>query len=817
MKKNKLRPYRLAGFFVLCSLLIVLCACLQATMEEKVFEYNRIEENIISRSFSCDNSDLLIVNIFGGTLQARLNIADFTLTRGGAEIPLTAPIRADDNCVLFSFNQGLQKNNNYRLIIKPQAIQAGDYARMAVVSAVSSEKRTIIDRTGFDNSTIRSVRYGKNYFIAVGDSGKMSYSPDGAGNWTAVRSGEGDDGNKFASTTTIFDIAVNKDGFYAVGGTRPKDREDSEPPKENARMSWANTGINDWNGHKIPNTSVYGENYFGTARILTIAYGKGSSSGGRFVAAGEGGNTIFRWDMDEWRRGTGISDDNIITTLAFGNTGGDGLFIAGGYYPGSSNESCLYWAADGLGTQAWSGTDSAFGNDIIRCSAFGNGVFVIGGDSGKLSWSFDGIEWTAVSSKPFDNTGVLSIAFGSGVFIAAGHDGKMAFSEDGNNWTAITKNGFDSGEQINSVTTDGRGKFAAAGNRYTDNKSKIVTWYQKPPVQEVSKPITINGWRTASSSGISAEIRGMARNDSGKYIAVGKGIIASSANGTSWSEITAGKTNWNTGADHIFFRGIVWGGNKFVAVGYWVNKTSKIGAIAVSDANGENWTVYEAPELTASLGENSNIELNIDPKLFSVTFANNTYVAAGERGWSAWSSDGTSWTPVLISPFSQFEQPNNIQDALSIATDGLKFIVGGTRGKLAWSSNGKSWTWIANGLLDGEYNDILSITYGNGKFIAAGSYGRMKSAVREKIGGYSDWETINSVVYADINSVIWGGGYYLAAGNSGSIILSVDGSAWNSPDNSGWTASDNIYSAFFGSSFITAGASSGGAKIIYSD
>jgi len=787
-----------------CSIILfftlTFASCLQASMEEKLFEYMPVAENIKSRYFSCDgNNDLLIVNIYGGTLQTRLIPSYFSLSGYDASL---VPIRAGDSCVLFSFKQPLKKGSNYSLTIKPQAVQAGDFPRMIVVKAVTSGQITVVERTGFDNSVIQSLCYGNGYFFAVGDSGKMSYSADAAGNWTNVRAGEAQDGNKF--TDTIYDIAVNDYGFYAVGA--------------GARMSWANmiTGINEWNGHKIPNSSVYGESMFGGRIIRAIEYGKGAdSSSGRYVAAGDGGNTIFRWDLDEWRKGEGINYDNMITTLAFGNTGGDGIFIAGGYSPDQDNDtinhSCLYWAADGMRTQNWTGTNSFFGDNIIRCSAYGNGVFVIGGDSGKLSWSPDGKEWTEVTSSPFVTheraSGVLSIAFGSGVFIAGGHDGIMAVSIDGIYWNTLQlkSKGFESNEQINGIISDGRGKFAAAGNRYGDNRSKIISWYQKPPAQEVSDAfITINGWSAAASTGMSnSEIRGIAWNGS-KYIAAGEGKIASSTNGTSWSEVTS--------YSGIFFRDVVWGNDKFVAVGYRTNQPSGIGVIAVSNENGENWTLYTAPALTASLG--SNIEMTVDPKIYGVSFANGTFVAAGERGWSAWSTNGTTWNPVWISPFSQFEQPSNVQDALAIATDGLRFVVGGTRGKLAWSSNGgRSWVWIANSLLDSEYNDILSIAYGDGKFIAAGSNGMMKSAGREQLSSASGWQTENRGMYADINAVIWGGGSFLAVGNSGSVWLYTGDKGWERKTGTGWEQNEDIYSAACGNRFITAGK----GKIIYSE
>ena len=320
-------------------------------------------------------------------------------------------------------------------------------------------------------------------------------------------------------------------------------------------------------------------------------------------------------------------------------------------------------------------------------------------------------------------------------------------------------------------------------------------------------------WRTASSTGMdSAAIRSIAYNNA-RYIAVGEGKIAVSDNGRNWTENTAEKAKWNNGGDYVYFRSVVWGSGRFVAVGYWVNRPDNAGAIFVSDANGENWNLYSAPPLSVTLPGGQGT-LSVDPKVYGVSYGSGRYVAVGERGWSAWSTNGSDWTPVWIAPFSDINSQETNQDALAIASDGIKFVVGGTEGKLAWSADGASWDWIANDLL-GEYNDIFTIGYGGGKFIAAGFQGMMKTAGGGQIetDGASQWITAESRFTTDINAVVWGNGCYLAVGNGGRMALSIDGSLWTVVSNSGWEVNDNIYCAVYGSRF----AAGGDAKIIYSE
>ena len=206
----------------------------------------------------------------------------------------------------------------------------------------------------------------------------------------------------------------------------------------------------------------------------------------RFVAAGGGGKTVFRWlnpanYLWEWAAGSGIDPDTEIHTVVWGDTGGNGRFVAAG------SGGSVYIATDGEGSQIWRRVEAdGLGDAVVRASAFGNGVFVIGGDGGRMAWSADGVDWNDVAvdesgDSAFGTSDVLTMAFGSGVFVAAGSDGKMALSVNGVDWEVVSDGGFGPGERINGVATDGLGRFVAVGNRDSDNAGRIVSWYQKPP------------------------------------------------------------------------------------------------------------------------------------------------------------------------------------------------------------------------------------------------------------------------------------------------------------------------------------------------
>ena len=506
----------------------------------------------------------------------------------------------------------------------------------------------------------------------------------------------------------------------------------------------------------------------------------------------------------------------------------------------------MYVADEGIGRMSWQRVqDSTFGNFAIRASAFGNGAFVIGGDGGRLARSANGRSWTRVDVCEagialFGDSGVLGIVFGAGIFVAAGHDGKMAWSVDGTAWERLHIAGFGPNEQISGVATDGRGRFVAVGNCYANDIGRIVSWYQLPGIvgpppggtppgngrPQIPEFIPVERWlSTAVPYMGDSGIRGIAWNGH-TYVAVGDGAMVSSVDGRSWTEILG---IWNFADTRVHFRDVVWGADGFVAVGYWAVLQEgawrprrpfpggegipglNTGVIAVSDSYGANWAVLPAPVLRQLIGP--GVSLVVDPKVYAVAYAGGYHVAVGERGWSARSSDAVNWEPVWISPFSVYGQNDINQSATSIATDGAVFLVGGTMGRLASSSNlGRSWNWIANGLLDGEFNDILTLAYGNGRFVAAGADGRMRFAASGHIGVAAGWIPTFSQLHNNINAIVWGGGSFVAVGDFGGLVVSDDGSRWSvvSPPGVG---SGNIYSVTVGNRFVAGGR----GQIIYSD
>jgi len=794
---------KIAKILSLIACALVLGSCFQLGMDEITTEYIPRTQTLHSEPFSVAGDDLVIVTVYGGVLGTDLNPAHFALTRDDQPVsrPLV-PVRGGDNHVLFGFEEPLESGHDYRITMEPAAIQRGVALRVQA-RAVTTGQRVNLGNAVFQNNVIRSVSYGMGMFIAVGDSGSMAYSFDSGASWIPVQSGEGLSGNRFVGT--IYDIAASGTEFLAVGA--------------NARISFSPNGIR-WTGHRLHDNSGYGETNFHGQNIRAATFAPGATGAGRFVIAGDGGRAMFRWDGDHWRQGDGFGSGRRIYAVAWGNTGGHGTIIAVG------NHGSVYVADEGIGRMSWQRvSDSTFGAESVRAAAFGNDVFVIGGHGGRMAFSNNGRNWTRVEYSVFGSSGVLGIAFGAGRFVAVGHDGKMAQSVDGENWELIPVSGFNVGEYISSIATDGRGRFVAVGNGYANNVSRIVSWYQSPgilaPPDDGQRPgpgdrptppanVWANRWASANvPAGLDgSRIRGIAW-DGTRHVAVGEGVVAfSDDGGRMWTEIPV---------DGIHFRDVVWGYDKFVAVGYRAGSRNGVAVIA-SSVDGMYWEFVSPGTLVLLQPISGGINLRIDPRVYAVTFAfsfgdTGRYVAIGERGWSAWSDDGVNWNPVWIAPFSVYGQNDINQTATSIATDGSLVVVGGTMGRLASSSNGgETWNWIANGLLDGEFNDILALAYGDGRFIVAGVDGRMRVADRGQIGMASDWRPVRSELFVNINAVVWGGGHYVAVGDSGSVIFSNDGMSWSEAEVPFVFGNNNLYSVTVGPRFVAGG----NGRIIYS-
>jgi photosystem II stability/assembly factor-like uncharacterized protein len=235
-------------------------------------------------------------------------------------------------------------------------------------------------------------------------------------------------------------------------------------------------------------------------------------------------------------------------------------------------------------------------------------------------------------------------------------------------------------------------------------------------------------------------------------------------------------TDSKFGSDAI--QSVAYGSNKFVAVG-------NSGKIAYS-SDGITWNAV----LDSTFGSNIIMDVTYGTK----------WVAVGSGGKMAYSADGVTWTTVIDSTFSA--------GITGVATTGQKWVAVGVDGRMAHSSNGETWTAITSTNSTFGAENINSVATGlfASYFVAVGSGGKMAYS-----SDGENWYTVANSTFGStaINGVAYSqNNRFVAVGNSGKMAYSSDGGAtWTAVTNSpfGTTAVRSVTWRGVGNRFYAVG------------
>ena len=241
---------------------------------------------------------------------------------------------------------------------------------------------------------------------------------------------------------------------------------------------------------------------------------------------------------------------------------------------------------------------SGFGNTqtswVIRSSPSTGSLYVVGFNGSNLFitvnvntnvyTSPDGVTWTTASSGI--STFPYGITYSNTAFILVGSNTNtgypaIATSTDGGiTWTTRSTTGFGTSSNIQGVCWSGSYLVAVSNEGHIATSTGTgSSWTQR------YKEASGNFYSVAYGGGI--------------YVACGSGALATSINGTSW-------TNNNNSACPFTVNSVTYGNSRFVAVGI-------SGKIATS-SDGINWTLSESPVTTS---------------LRDVVYGNSKFVAVG--------------------------------------------------------------------------------------------------------------------------------------------------------------------------------------------
>ena len=416
----------------------------------------------------------------------------------------------------------------------------------------------------------------------------------------------------------------------------------------------------------------------------------------------------------------------------------------------------------GKRTVADSGTSNSLGG-----IAYGNGLFVAVGIYGTIITSPDGLNWTQRTSGTTNH--LSSIVYGGGLFIAVGSEypnESILTSPDGITWTergtGLTNKG------LKSVTY-GNGLFVIAGQQALLTSSDGITWTDRY-TQDMSL-------LTCAGYGNGLFIVGGIRLDT-----------YTSPDGITWTQRYSGTDN----ADRLF--SIAYGNNIFVGVGRKEGVLAEEFNIEVlTSRDGITWT-ERVPELPSR-------------ELSAIIFKNGLFIATGDNGIIASTSDGIEWTVLssglniseaifgkglFVSFFSDVVYDNVIQTSPDGITWTERYRESGENpifrlpafinntfivpkgNNIFVSPDGITWTEK----ITGATKSLIEVSYGEGKYIAVGEEGTILSSL-----DLTTWTEETSGVNYDITSVIYANGLFIATCPSSCVLTSPDGITWTANNN----------------------------------
>ena len=301
-------------------------------------------------------------------------------------------------------------------------------------------------------------------------------------------------------------------------------------------------------------------------------------------------------------------------------------------------------------------------NDIYWNSTLSHYIAI--GNSGCIATSSNGSSWTfqgQLSGTAWGTQPVLSIGWdGSQYLIGGGTNGTtpyLATSPNGATWTLVSTNlatsGWSTGP-VRSIIHDGF-KWVIGGGDYTS--ARIANSPDGTSWTNYSNPLG-NAWVTT-----------IVRNTANNMYYYG-GYVTYCCYSTDAVLFTADTT-----------LSTAWGGNSFTPYASILDTSSNVFIVGGDSGKLATTSSTASPNFTNQAGLTSTSWGSNTVRKFIRN--SGTFIAVGDSGRVATSTNGTSWTykPLLSSSSWAL---NNVN---TIATNGSKFVVGGANGKIAVSKD----------------------------------------------------------------------------------------------------------------------------------
>ena len=272
----------------------------------------------------------------------------------------------------------------------------------------------------------------------------------------------------------------------------------------------------------------------------------------------------------------------------------------------------------------------------------------------------------------------------------------------------------------------------------------------------------------------------------GAFVAVAQGRVAYSENGIGWTEIdlqNSGMVCYSvafgngkfvaTGAgykDYYYSEdGINWTKGKLPLPGTWFVAYGNGRFVAATNGSKENPVLYSEDGVNWT-STPMTVECEYMSHWRNVCFANDRFFVIGAFQISAYSKDGINWTKITLPSSTNYNDAVYYED---IAYGNGKYVAVGDRA-ISYSEDGINWTKAS--VPTTEERKCVSVTYGNGRFVAVASEGNDRT-VRYSEDGIN-WKT-NSVPNNGVwKCVHYENGRFIMVGNGTGIAISTDGINW---------------------------------------
>jgi hypothetical protein len=466
--------------------------------------------------------------------------------------------------------------------------------------------------------------------------------------------------------------------------------------------------------------------------------------GGRWVAVGDLGTVLTSDDGASWRlerAGT--------TTDLYAVTWGDDGFVAVG------DEGIVMRSQDG---SSWSYVRS-MAWPLFAVASNGD-RYVTVGYVGQIYYSDDAVTWAWAG--PVTLVNLYAVIWDGSRFVAGGGGavgstsvGAILTSADGALWRSVSSVGFSEIAWNGSVYV-GNGGYVEYPISIS---SDLVTW--EPGSLEGVQRIRGVAWGGSLFAAIgnqgelltsetgrewhrvtvpAGDLRDVAWGG-GDFVVVGSdGLLLVSPDGSTWTEASSGPRFWVSA--------VAWNGELFLAVGFG-------SAAVLTSPDGVVWLQHEVAELRY-------VVLN------DLVWAGEQFVAVGDNGAIATSSDGLSW---------QRRESGTTRHLSAVAWNGHRLVAvgqdicpqGGPSGfcwpgvgeRIVVSDDGE--TWIPAQIPEGI--EVFDVTWAGDRWVAVGSPHVMLTSA----DGLS-WSVEQLDPNIELGSVIWTGDRLVAAGSFGSAV-----------------------------------------------